>query len=271
MSRVGYDDKNEYEREVQNRVAFLERKVGSWVSAAGILTVLAVWEGISRIGLVSDLYLPAPTSIILTGWDMILSGELIRSLVASLYRIVLGFVTGGAAGILIGLVMGFSKVAGAVGKSLVYSVYAIPKIALLPLFILWLGIGELSKVTIIALGVFFPVVINTYAGVVNVDPLLVKVAVSFKTKRFNLIRKVILPAALPTIFAGLKLAAGMSLLLLVSAEMIAAKEGIGALILHYGDLMLTTKLMVGVLTLSILGLIFNRGLDWFERKLIPWQ
>ena len=113
--------------------------------------------------------------------------------------------------------------------------------------------------------------INTYAGVTNVDPLLVKVAVSFKTKRINVIRKVILPAALPTIFAGLKLAAGMSLLLLVSAEMIAAKEGIGALILHYGDLMLTTKLMVGVLTLSILGLIFNRGLDWLEKKLLPWQ
>lgn len=260
-----------FEREVQNKVAFLERKVSKWVPVAGVLAVLAIWEAICRAGIVSALYLPAPSAIVETGWQMILSGELGRSVAASMYRIILGFLAGGIIGILLGLLMGFSKVAGAIGNPLVYSVYAIPKIALLPLFILWLGIGELSKVTIIALGVFFPVVINTYAGVRNVDPLLVKVAVSFKVKRINVIRKVILPAALPTIFAGLKLAAGMSLLLLVSAEMIAAKEGIGSLILHYGDLMLTTKLMVGVLTISILGLIFNRGLDWLEKKLLPWH
>lgn len=267
----GITEQNKVEREVLNRVAFLERKVPKWVSIAGVVVLLALWEASCRAGLVSSLYLPAPSDILLAGWDMFLNGELGRSLRASLYRIVLGFLFGGAAGILLGLFMGFSKVAGAVGNPIVYSVYAIPKIALLPLFILWLGIGEVSKVTIIALGVFFPVVINTYSGVSNVDPLLVKVAVSFKAKRLNVIRKVILPAALPTIFAGLKLAAGMSLLLLVSAEMIAAKEGIGALILHYGDLMLTTKLMVGVLILSILGLIFNRGLDWLEKKLLPWQ
>ena len=146
-----------------------------------------------------------------------------------------------------------------------------PKIALLPLIILWLGIGEVSKISIISLGVFFPVVINTYSGVKNIDPLLVKVAVSYRTSRLNIIRKVILPAALPVIFAGLKLAAGTSLLLLVAAEMIAAKEGIGAMVLHYGDLMLTTKLMVGVLVLSLLGLIFNRALEWLERILIPWK
>ena len=113
--------------------------------------------------------------------------------------------------------------------------------------------------------------INTYSGVKNVEPLLIKVAVSYRTSRLNMIRKVILPAALPVIFAGLKLAAGTSLLLLVAAEMIAAKEGIGAMILHYGDLMLTTKLMVGVLVLSLLGLVFNRFLEWVERKLIPWK
>ncbi|MDC9523769.1 ABC transporter permease subunit, partial [Pseudoalteromonas sp. Angola-31] len=100
-------------------------------------------------------------------------------------------------------------------------------------------------------------VINTYSGVKSVDPLFVKMALSFNVSRVNIIRKVILPGALPMIFAGLKLASGTSLLLLIAAEMIAAKEGIGSMILHYGDLMSTTKLMVGVLTLSILGLLFN--------------
>ena len=153
----------------------------------------------------------------------------------------------------------------------VNALYPIPKIALLPLFILWLGIGELSKVTIIALGVFFPVAMNTYSGVKNVDTLLIKVAVSFNASWWLTMKSVVLPSALPVIFAGLRLAAGTSLLLLVAAEMIAAQEGIGALILHYGDLMITDRLMAGVIVLSLLGLIFNLGLQWLEHKIVPWK
>ncbi|EAX47121.1 binding-protein-dependent transport systems inner membrane component [Thermosinus carboxydivorans Nor1] len=260
-----------YRREITNRLAFMEQQMPRWAAGAAILTALVLWELISRSGLISELYLPAPTVIIRTGWDMIISGELLDNSQASLSRILLGFLLGSSLGILMGLATGFSKLAEAVGIPLIYAVYPIPKIALLPLIILWLGIGELSKVTIISLGVFFPVVINTYSGVKNVDPLLIKVAISFKATRSHIIAKVILPAALPAIFAGLKMAAGTSLLLLVAAEMIAAKEGIGALILRYGDLMLTTKLMVGVLTLSLLGVIFNSSLEWIERRIITWK
>ena len=155
-----------------------------------------------------------------------------------------------------------------IGTPIVNALYPIPKIALLPLFILWLGIGELSKVTIIALGVFFPVAMNTYSGVKNVDTLLIKVAVSFNASWWLTMKSVVLPSALPVIFAGLRLAAGTSLLLLVAAEMIAAQEGIGALILHYGDLMITDRLMAGVIVLSLLGLIFNLGLQWLEHKIV---
>ncbi|WP_440248540.1 ABC transporter permease [Dialister succinatiphilus] len=140
-----------------------------------------------------------------------------------------------------------------------------------PLFILWLGIGEVSKVTIIALGVFFPVAMNTYSGVKNVDTLLIKVAVSFHAGWGYTMRNVVLPYALPMIFAGLRIAAGTALLLLVAAEMIAAEQGIGALILHYGDLMITERLMAGVIVLSVLGLIFNLFLQFLERKLVPWN
>ena len=260
-----------YRREVKFRLAFMERRVSRWTAPGGIVAILLLWQAVCMTGWVSELYLPAPTSILRMGWQMTVSGEIAVNLRASLQRIAWGYLIGSAAGIGIGLLTGFSKLAEAVGNPLIYSLYPIPKIALLPLIILWLGIGEVSKVTIISLGVFFPVVINTYSGVKNVEPLLIKVAVSYQTSRLNMIRKVILPAALPVIFAGLKLAAGTSLLLLVAAEMIAAKEGIGAMILHYGDLMLTTKLMVGVLVLSLLGLIFNRFLEWVERKLIPWK
>lgn len=260
-----------YQREVINRLASIEKKVSKWVSIATVLFLFIIWELVSRSGFVSELFLPAPTSILLTGWEMLVSGELIMNGEASLIRIIIGFLIGSTAGIFLGLILGFSKLADAMGNPVIYALYPIPKLALLPLIVLWLGIGELSKVLIIALGVFFPVVINTYSGVKNLDPLLVKVAVSFKTTKFNIIRKVILPGAMPVIFAGLKLAAGTALLLLVAAEMIAAKEGIGAMILHYGDLMLTTKLMVGILTLSLMGIILNHFLQWVERRVIPWK
>jgi len=260
-----------FRREVQFRLAFMERKVSRWAGPGGIVVLIALWQAVCMTGWVSELYLPAPSSILKIGWEMAVSGEIAVNLQASLQRIGWGFAIGGAAGIVIGLLTGFSRLAEAVGNPLIYSLYPIPKIALLPLIILWLGIGEVSKITIISLGVFFPVVINTYSGVKSVDPLLIKVAVSYRTSRMNLVRKVVLPAALPVIFAGLKLAAGTSLLLLVAAEMIAAKEGVGAMILHYGDLMLTTKLMVGVLVLSLLGLTFNRILEWLEHRLIPWK
>ena len=260
-----------YQREVVNRLASIEKEAPKWVSLTTVFFLLIIWELVCYSGVVSELFLPAPTSILLTGWDMVMSGELLVNGKASLIRIVIGFLIGSISGIFFGLSLGFYKLADAMGNPVIYALYPIPKLALLPLIILWLGIGELSKISIIALGVFFPVVINTYSGVKNLDPLLIKVAASFKTTKYNMIRKVILPGAMPIIFAGLKLAAGTALLLLVAAEMIAAKEGIGAMILHYGDLMLTTKLMVGILTLSLLGVIFNHFLQWVERRVIPWK
>ncbi|CQR71902.1 Putative aliphatic sulfonates transport permease protein SsuC [Sporomusa ovata DSM 2662] len=260
-----------YRREVVNRLAFIDTKLPGWVSMLSLIGLIVLWEVVCRVSSVPELYLPSPSAIVVTSWDMLVSGELLTNAQASLYRIGWGFVIGSAAGILLGLATGFFRLAEAVGNPLVHALYPIPKIALLPLIILWLGIGELSKVSIISLGVFFPVIINTYSGVKNVDPLLIKAAVAFRASRLSIIRKVILPGALPVIIAGLKLAAGTSLLLLVAAEMIAAKEGIGAMILHYGDLMLTTKLMVGVLALSLLGIAFNYLLNWLEKRLISWR
>jgi NitT/TauT family transport system permease protein len=256
---------------IRNRVSFLEQKIPGYASVIGIVGILVLWEVVCQLELVPPLFLPAPSSILLAGWDMLISGELHENVLASLYRIIIGYAIGAVCGIVFGLLLGFSRWVDAVLTPIVYSIYPIPKIALLPLIILWLGIGETPKFTMIALGVFFPVVINTYSGVKNVDPIWIKAAVTFGSSHLNVIRKVILPAALPMIFAGLKLAAGTSLLLLVSAEMIAAQQGLGSMILHYGNLMITTKLMVGVLILSLLGLLFNRGLQWLERKLLPWK
>ena len=260
---------NEYK--VVSRMTSWQKSYPNWVSIVSILCLLAVWELICQSGVVSSLFLPAPTAIIRALLQMIADGEIGVSLAASLYRILAGFFIGSLVGLAVGLVTGTSALMDKIGTPIVNAIYPIPKIALLPLFILWLGIGELSKVTIIALGVFFPVAMNTYSGVKNVDTLLLKVAASFNASWWMTMKSVVLPNALPMIFAGLRLAAGTSLLLLVAAEMIAAQVGIGALILHYGDLMITDRLMAGVIVLSLLGLVFNLILQFLERKAIPWK
>ena len=260
---------NEYK--VVSRMHSWQKSYPNWVSVVSILCLLAVWELICQSGVVSSLFLPAPTAIISALLQMIADGEIGVSLAASLYRILAGFFIGSIVGLAVGLVTGTSALMDKIGTPIVNAIYPIPKIALLPLFILWLGIGELSKVTIIALGVFFPVAMNTYSGVKNVDTLLLKVAASFNASWWMTMKSVVLPNALPMIFAGLRLAAGTSLLLLVAAEMIAAQVGIGALILHYGDLMITDRLMAGVIVLSLLGLVFNLILQFLERKAIPWK
>jgi NitT/TauT family transport system permease protein len=158
-----------------------------------------------------------------------------------------------------------------VGQPIIAATFPIPKIALLPLLILWLGIGEPSKVAVIALGVFFPMAINTYTGVRQADPLLVRAVVSFGAGRWSVIRKVVIPSALPMVFAGLKLGAGTALLLLVAAEMIGAESGIGFLVLQAGNLMETTKLMVGIVLLSALGVLSHWSLGRLERLVIPWR
>ena len=260
---------NEYK--VVSRMHSWQKSYPNWVSVVSILCLLVIWELICQSGIVSSLFLPAPTAIISALLQMIADGEIGVSIAASLYRILAGFFIGSLVGLAVGLVTGTSALMDKIGTPIVNAIYPIPKIALLPLFILWLGIGELSKVTIIALGVFFPVAMNTYSGVKNVDTLLLKVAASFNASWWMTMKSVVLPNALPMIFAGLRLAAGTSLLLLVAAEMIAAQVGIGALILHYGDLMITDRLMAGVIVLSLLGLVFNLILQFLERKAIPWK
>ena len=260
-----------HEYKVVSRMTHWQKTYPNWVSVASILCLIAIWELICQSGVVSSLFLPAPSAIINALLEMIADGDIGVSLAASLYRILAGFFVGSLIGLAVGLVTGTSALMDKIGTPIVNAIYPIPKIALLPLFILWLGIGELSKVTIIALGVFFPVAMNTYSGVKNVDTLLLKVAASFNASWWMTMKSVVLPNALPMILAGLRLAAGTSLLLLVAAEMIAAQVGIGALILHYGDLMITDKLMAGVIVLSLLGLVFNLILQFVERKAIPWK
>lgn len=244
----------------------------SWLmSIVSVALVLAAWEGAARAGWVPPLFLPAPSAVAAELVQLVRSGELARSLALSLTRIGLGLLIGAASGFIIGVLVGISRIAEALLDPLIALTYPIPKIAVLPLLVLWLGIGEASKVAVIAVGVFFPVCVNTITGVRNTDPLLVRAAVSLGATRWQVIRKVVMVSALPTVFAGLRLATGMALLLVVSAEMIAASAGIGFLVLHAGDLMLVTRLIAGVVVLSILGITSTWLIKTIERLAVPWR
>ena len=256
---------------VRDRSRLLAVREHPWLSAAGVVVLLAAWEAASRAGLMPRLFLPAPSACAVRAWQLVESGALAQHLAASLRRILAGYALGSAVGIAVGIGTGFFARFRALGSPLIAVTYPIPKIAILPLLILWLGIGEPPKIAVIAIGVFFPLAINTHAGIVACDPILLRAGISFGATRWDLVRTVLVPAALPMIFAGLRLGAGISLLLVVSAELIAADSGLGFLILNAADLLQTEDLMVGLATLSMLGVLFNLTLAWLERRVVRWK
>jgi NitT/TauT family transport system permease protein len=244
------------------------RRLAAWVAFA---VVLVIWQVALSLGLVSAVFLPSPWSILIALANLALSGELWRHLSVSLLRIGWGWAIGTVAGLALGIAIGLYSLARAIGLSFVSALFPIPKIALLPLLILWLGIGEPSKVATIALGVFFPTVIATFSGIDAVPRGLIRMAQSFGMPMPAIVAKIVLPGALPSIIAGARVSAATALLLVVAAEMIGAQEGIGAFINTAGNLMQTDQLMAGVVVLALLGLVVGGLLSALERRLLRWR
>jgi ABC-type nitrate/sulfonate/bicarbonate transport system permease component len=244
------------------------RRLAAWLAFA---LALVVWQAALSLGLVSPVFLPSPWSVVVALGQLALSGELWRHLSVSLGRIMSGWVLGTATGLALGIGMGLYSLARAIGLSFVSALFPIPKIALLPLLILWLGIGEPSKVATIALGVFFPTVIATFSGIDAVPRGLIRMAQSFGMPMAAIVAKIVLPGALPSIIAGARVSAATALLLVVAAEMIGAQEGIGAFINTAGNLMQTDQLMAGVVVLALLGLVVGSLLSMLERRLLRWR
>jgi ABC-type nitrate/sulfonate/bicarbonate transport system permease component len=241
--------------------------------AAAIACVILVtaWEVAVRSRWLSPVFLPSPSSVLAALYNLVECGTLWIHLSQSLGRILVGWVVGTLAGLGVGFAMGIWSLARAIGLPMVSALFPIPKIALLPLFILWFGIGESSKVVTIALGVFFPTVIATYSAVDGVARNLIRMGQSFNLPWSAIVLKIVLPGAMPGILAGFRISASIALILLVSAEMIGAQYGIGAFILAAGNLMQTDQLLAGVVILSILGLLVATGLGYLERRLLRWR
>lgn len=244
-----------------------KRRAG-WIAGA---LIVAFWQTACSLGWASPVFLPSPVGIVRALADLALTGQLGRDVAASLARIVVGFSIGASAGIAFGLALGLLSHARAAGLPIVSALFPIPKIALLPLFILWFGIGEPSKYATIGLGVFFPMAIATFSGVDQVPRSLIRMAQSFDVPTRSIVWKVILPGALPGILAGIRIATSIALILVVAAEMIGAEHGIGAFILTAGNLMRTEELLAGVCVLSALGLTVGWLVGIAERRLLSWR
>ena len=258
-------------RPVKFRGAGFIPSTGRYAGWIALLLVIALWQFAGSAGLVNPLFLPAPLAIGRAIYQLAVSGALWHHLSYSLMRIGVGWVLGTVAGIVVGFAIGLFTVARSVGITFISALFPIPKIALLPLLILWLAIGEEPKIATIALGVFFSTAISVYSGVDAVPRNLIRMAQSFNVPFSAIVRLVIWPGALPAILAGFRITASVALLLVVSAEMIGAEYGIGAFVLQAGNLMQTDQLLAGVVILSLFGLAVGKLINLSETRLLHWR
>ncbi len=233
--------------------------------------VLLLWEIMVRVNLLDYRFFPAPSSVVLTFIELTLSGEMLLHVQASLQRLFFGFLIGSALGLFIGLAMGWSEFADQLIDPLIAVFYPIPKLALLPLILIIFGIGEASKIAIVSTAVFFTVVINTAAAVRTIEPVVLDAARSYGAKGVDMFLKVVIPAALPTIFTGLRLGLGLGLVVIIAAEFVASDQGLGYLVwLSWGSLS-TSKMYAGLITIGLVGLVTTYALEWIADRSTPWN
>lgn len=235
-----------------------------------ILFVL-LWELAPQLGIVERTFLPPFSEVILAWWDLLVSGELWRHFQASILRSLFGFLLALAVAIPLGLIIGWYPLARDLLTPILELFRNTAALALLPVFILILGIGEVSKISIVLFACTWPVLLNTISAVKNVDPLLIKSARSMNISSFKLFYKVILPASVPTIFTGIRMAGTGAILVLIAAEMIGAKAGLGYFITYSQYNFLIAEMYAGIITISLLGLLINYGLSSAERYFSRWK
>jgi sulfonate transport system permease protein len=235
------------------------------------LAALALWEYISGRRIVNPAILPPPSGIFFAFTALLSNGQIARHLGASALRVLPGFLFGTVSALILGTLIGlFRKIDQATG--LVINVLRpIPMIALIPVFILSLGIGEGSKIAVITLGAFWPVLMNTVYGIKNTDRKLLELAYALKKSRGATLFRIVLPSALPPVFVGIRLAAGNAWACVVAAEMIAASSGVGFLIMYAREVTQTGVMFMGVLLIGIFGLIIDTAIAALERRVLRWN
>ncbi len=237
-----------------------------------VVLVLAIWEALVRLRGIAPIFLPAPSSIAVYLWRMIVDGSMEYNLGITLLRILVGFLLAAVAGILLGVLMGMSRLVARVADIWIAAFYPLPKISLIPLLIIWLGTGEAYKIVISVISAFFPIVMSTYSGIRQVDRGLIKAAKDLGADRRQIQLKVVIPAAIPHILSGLQLGMGVTIILIVAAEMIggSSEGGMGYLLINAGQVMETEKVFASLFALAVMGAVIIKLQQWADRKIAPW-
>jgi len=235
------------------------------------LALVVAWQVASSAGWLSARVLPAPLDVLRSAWELTLSGELREHLKISAGRALLGLVIGGGAGLLLGLLTGSVRFLETLLDSTVQMVRNVPALALIPLVILWFGIEETAKIFLISVSVFFPIYLNTFHGIRNVDPQLVEMGRSYGLTRWQLYREVILPGAMSSILVGLRFSLGLMWVILIVAETISAQSGIGYLTMNAREFLRTDVVLVGILLYALLGKLADVFARALERGWLRWH
>jgi sulfonate transport system permease protein len=233
--------------------------------------ILVVWQLLSSAGLIAARVLPAPLSVAEAGWKLLTERDLLADVAVSAQRAAVGLLIGGSIGFLLGLINGFFPWGARLLDSSVQMGRNIPHLALIPLVILWFGIGETARIFLVAIGVAFPIYINTYHGVRSVDAGLIEMSKTYGLSTWQMFRQVILPGALPSILVGLRYALGIMWLTLIVAETIAATSGIGYVTMNAREFLQTDVLVVGILLYALLGKAADVAARGLERQLLAWH
>ncbi|MCU4178479.1 ABC transporter permease [Bosea sp. BH3] len=250
------------------RAALDDQRLIGW---GFLLALLAVWEFVVIQARISPLYLPRPTGVVAVLWQNIREGGLSTDLGFTLYRIFAGFFIALVTGVLLGVWMAVSKPVKAMADILIAALYPLPKVTLIPLLVIWLGTGGPFMLTISFMGAFFPIVINTVVGVQQCEQGLVLAARDLGANLRQIVLRVLIPSAVPSIFAGIRIGLGISIILVVAAEMVVAKDGLGARLFVAGQLLDTELVFAVLLVLAVLGILITKGQDLIDARLGLWR
>lgn len=244
------------------------RNGAGWILPAAILVA---WETAARAGVISGNVLPAPSAVAEAFWRLLKSGELVDNIGVSTLRAVAGFAIGGSIGFALGLANGVSALSRRLTDTTLQMIRNIPHLALIPLVILWFGIDEEAKLFLVALGVFFPIYVNTLLGIQGVDPQLIEMGRIYGMSRFQLFVRVILPGALPAIFVGLRYGLGIMWLTLIVAETISASSGLGYMAMQAREFLLIDVVVLSILIYALLGKLADSLARLLERLSLQWH
>ena len=256
---------------MQNSNRLSQMLINRFLGILPLVLILLLWQYLGTTGAINPSILPRPTVLIQKLFPVIESGTLLKNLLASLHRVLIGYAAGAFAGLVLGILIGFFPLAEKLSGVLIGLLRPIPALACIPLLILALGIGEESKIAVIMIGSFWPVLLNTIQGIHSVDPKLIQLGNVLEKSRFQIITRIILPSAFPYIFTGLRLGISASWTNIVAAEMIAASAGMGYMISYAREMSQPALVLIGILTIGIVGLCIDALVIIIQKKAIYWN